>query len=87
MTEWLSGFFIGCIMEFQAVVDAVRKLPVDDQARLLDLIQDELDSHELDLTPEQLAELDRRLEDIEKNPGRGVPWEGVLAAARARHQK
>ncbi len=29
-------------MEFQAVLDAVRSLPVDDQAKLMDMIQDDL---------------------------------------------
>ena len=65
------------------VLDAVRALPVDDQARLIDLIQDELIAQDADpnLTPELMQELDRRIADIEANPGGGVPWEQVLAAA------
>lgn len=76
-------------MEFQSVVDAVRSLPLDDQARLVDLIQDDLQTHghDFDLSPELAEELDRRLANIEKNPGVGTPWHDVLAAARARHQK
>jgi putative addiction module component (TIGR02574 family) len=78
-------------MEFQAVLDAVRALPVDDQVRLVDQIRDELGTQGVDavadLTPEQVDELDRRLADIAANPDDVVPWEQVLAAARARHKR
>jgi putative addiction module component (TIGR02574 family) len=36
------------------------------------------------LTPAQAAELDRRTAPADAQPGRGVPWKDVLAAARAR---
>ena len=73
-------------MEFQAVLDAVRSLPAEDQARLVDLIQDELltQAENLGLSPEPLMELDRRLADAEANPDDVVSWEQVLADARAR---
>jgi putative addiction module component (TIGR02574 family) len=34
---------------------------------------------DVELTPEEAAELDRRLADFEKNPRDGVPWEQVEA--------
>lgn len=76
-------------MEFQAVLEAVRSWPVQDQKRLVHLIQDELETQGVDtlLTPEQMQELDRRLADAEANPDEVVPWEDVLAQARARHDR
>lgn len=76
-------------MEFQAVLDAVRAWPVDDQVKLVDRIQDELLSQDDDseLPPELMQELDRRIAEVEANPSDGIPWEQVLAEARARHKR
>ena len=73
-------------MEFQAVLDAVRSLPVEDQVRLVDQIQDDLlgEEPDPDLTPELMEELDRRMAEMEANPDAGIPWEQVLVARRAR---
>jgi putative addiction module component (TIGR02574 family) len=76
-------------MEFQAVLEAVRSLPVDDQVRLVSQIQEDLQIQvpDADLTPELMEELDRRLADIDANPDDVVTWEEVLAEARARHRR
>jgi putative addiction module component (TIGR02574 family) len=39
------------------------------------------------LTPQQMAELDRRLEEHKKNPERAQPWEVVRARLWARFDK
>lgn len=62
-------------MEFQAVLDAVRAWPVDDQVRLVDLLQDDLLSQDADLTPELMRELDRRVANFEADPSIGIPWD------------
>jgi putative addiction module component (TIGR02574 family) len=72
-------------MDYQTIVDAVRTLPTEDQARLVLEIRDELIVQDDALTPEFMEELDRRLADMEANPDDCVPWETVLAEARARH--
>jgi putative addiction module component (TIGR02574 family) len=39
------------------------------------------------LTEEQMAEIDRRLAEHERNPERAKPWNEVLARLRARFDK
>jgi putative addiction module component (TIGR02574 family) len=57
------------------------KLPVDERADLAMALWQSLDESqqesELALTPEQAAELDRRLADHVANPDSGIPWETV----------
>lgn len=64
-------------MEFQAVLDAVRATPVDDQVRLVDLIQDELETHadDLLLTDDQIKEVERRMTAYDADRTIGIPWE------------
>jgi putative addiction module component (TIGR02574 family) len=64
-------------MEFQAVLDAVRAWPVDEQVRLVDQIQEELDTqaNDLALTPDQAKELRRRVATHQADPTIGIPWE------------
>ena len=64
-------------MEFQAVLDAVRSLPVGDQVRLVDHLKDDWQAHANghDLTPAQIMEIERRLAAYDADPTIGIPWE------------
>lgn len=61
--------------------DTLRKLPLDERIQLVQDLWDSIaaDQNLLPLTPEQRAELDRRLDayDADRNPGR--PAEDVIA--------
>ena len=58
-----------------ALVDEMVKLPAPDRLELIGALWDSLDDEEVPLTPAQAAELDRRLNDMEENPGDEMPWE------------
>lgn len=62
-------------------VDQLRELPVKDRLQIVGELWDSIaeDSSSLKLTPDQMTELDRRLDDLEKNPNEGRPWDEVRA--------
>lgn len=70
-------------MEYQAVLDAARALPVEDRVRLVDQISGELYASDPNLTPELMTELDQRLADLKANPGGVATWQEVMAEVRA----
>lgn len=63
------------------VMDALLKLPEDERVDLAMALwaslQDSSREAALELTPEQSAELDRRLQEHVADPSTAVPWEEV----------
>ena len=59
------------------LLDEILRLPVDERVQLAENIWDsvETDEQSVALTPEQHAELNRRIEYHKKNPGEMIPWE------------
>ena len=76
-------------MDYQSVLDAVETWPMDDRIRLVQDVWDRLVDHgyEPELTEEMKAELDRRVEELDRNPGAGVPWEEAKARVLGRLRK
>lgn len=70
-------------MDYQSVLRAVESLPIDDRIRLVQDVWERLgdQGHELELTEEMKAELDRRVEELDRNPDAGIPWDVVKARA------
>ena len=68
----------------QELVAEILALPVDDRVRLVEAIWDSISAvpEALPLTDWQKQELDRRLDDLEKNPDAGSTLEEVLARIR-----
>ncbi len=60
-----------------ALLKKAAKLPVPDRIKLVEDIWNSIadEPDEFPLTPAQKRELDRRIELMRKNPGRGIPWE------------
>ena len=59
------------------ILEQIRRLPPAEQYEVAGKIWAEFGEGDDELTPEQVAELDRRAEDALKNPGRGTPWEDL----------
>ena len=73
-------------MDYQTVLSEVESWPVGERVRLVqdvwDRLPDQGDGPEL--TGEMKAELDRRIEEMDRNPDSGIPWEVVKARVLAR---
>ena len=67
-------------------LEEILKLSVEERLSLVTTIWDSIaaDPEALELTDTQKAELDRRLEDLERNPDAGSPWPEVKARILAR---
>jgi putative addiction module component (TIGR02574 family) len=68
-------------MSAAQVMEQVNKLPFEEQREVFEHLREKFDDV---LTPEQIAELERRAEDALKNPGRGKPVEQVFAEIEER---
>ena len=60
-------------MTHLALIDEIRKLPPERRLELIDEIYETLDATPIALTPEQEAELKRRIQYYEKHPEKLVP--------------
>ena len=66
---------------------AAQALPLEEQIELTQKLRDALaeNGYDLDLTSEEVAELERRAEEFRKNPKSAIPWEQVRDEVRQRH--
>lgn len=71
-------------MSAAQVVEQFCRLPVAEQQEAFMKIREVVHDFDDELTPEQIAELDRRAEDALKHPGRGTPIEEVSAEIKKR---
>jgi len=67
----------------------IDKLPIEERLALVEEIWDGIstDAKTLELNDSMKAELDRRIDEADANPGAGIPWELVESDARNRLEK
>jgi putative addiction module component (TIGR02574 family) len=73
-------------MDYQTVLDEVESWPIDDRVRFVRDVWDRLveQGYEPELTDAMKAELDRRVEELDRDPGSGIPWEEARARVLGR---
>jgi hypothetical protein len=69
-------------MSATEILDHIRRLPPEEQREVFERLRDDFDDDEL--SPEQIAELDRRAEEALKHPERGRPAAEVFAEIERR---
>jgi putative addiction module component (TIGR02574 family) len=61
------------------ILEELRRMPESERRELVETIDLEFGDSSDELTPEQIAELERRAEELRQHPERGIPWETVQA--------
>jgi len=62
----------------------VKVLTRDEKLQLLEELWDSLEPDDIPLTDVQRRELDQRLDELEREGPRGIPWEQVLREIQGR---
>ena len=71
-------------MSANEILEELRRMPESERRELVETIEMEFGDFDNELTTEQIAELERRAEELRKNPATGIPWEQVRAEAKQR---
>jgi putative addiction module component (TIGR02574 family) len=69
-------------MNAAEIIEQIRRLPKPEQLALIGQLWDEYGDEvfpDPDLSPEQIAELDRRSKELHEHPERGIPAEKAFA--------
>ncbi|MBK9129821.1 MAG: addiction module protein [Phycisphaerales bacterium] len=62
----------------------VKHLSAKDRLNLIEQIWDSLEAEDVPVTEAQKAELDRRIDEMDRDGERGIPWDDVLNRIRGR---
>ncbi len=72
--------------DVQSILAAATRLPVEQRLDLIDALCETIPAHtEHDLSPEWMAEIERRSAEIDAGTARLYTWEEVRDATRRRH--
>jgi putative addiction module component (TIGR02574 family) len=66
-------------MSAAEILEQIRRLPPEEQQEVVGKIIGEFCEFDDELSPEQIAELERRAEEMRQHPERGRPLEDVVA--------
>jgi putative addiction module component (TIGR02574 family) len=68
-------------------LDELKKLPIEEREQIIDELERSIDEERgaYQETPEFIAEILRRSENLKRNPASGFTWEEVEKRIRAKH--
>jgi putative addiction module component (TIGR02574 family) len=73
-------------MSATEILEQIRRLPENERREVTGQILEEFGDFDDELTPEQIAELERRAAEARAHPERGIPWETLRAELFARYK-
>lgn len=73
-------------MTVQALFKQAQQMNAKQRAKLAEMLMESI-ADDAEVSPEMHAELDRRIDYMEKHPDAWIPWEKVKAELKARRQK
>jgi putative addiction module component (TIGR02574 family) len=84
----LSGNIQTTNSALETTFEDLKQLPVSEKIQLVEDLWDSIAAEisPVGLCPQYNAELDRRLDALEENPGQGTPWSAVREKILAPHQ-
>jgi|GEM_PF-444646 len=71
-------------MSATEILEELRRMPEPERRELIETIDLEFGGFNDEPTPEQIAEFDRRGDELRRNPASGIPWEQVRAEMKER---
>lgn len=74
-------------MSATELFNVAKTLPLEERIELTRRLRDDLEDegHDIDLTLEQVAEIERRAKEFRTNPSDAIPWEQVRDEVRKRY--
>jgi len=66
------------------ILEQIRQLSPQERREIAQKVLEEVRGLDDELTPDQIAELERRADEFRKNPEASVPWEQVRDEVRER---
>ncbi|MEY2878714.1 MAG: putative addiction module component [Verrucomicrobiota bacterium] len=74
-------------MSASEILETIRGMPPAERRNVVGKIWAEFSETELELSPRQAAELDRRLQEHTARPEDVVPWSEIRAATEAKYAR
>jgi putative addiction module component (TIGR02574 family) len=69
------------------ILEELRRMPKAERHELIEAIEMEFIDSDEALSPEQVAELERRAAEARAHPERGIPWEKVRSDLHERYKQ